>query len=1176
MAALPTVRGSGKAKIAVPTVEKKCDMECGKTNMDADEEDQGRAMRWAYADGTGGNCWYCERIWMAELAHLHTSRASYKEELRGNKYTLDQHRMKRNCFIDRRKKGKMYMAYKRTGGVRKVSLKESTPHKQELIMPEDQFYPLEAYTRQFGDPKKNKKRGHRVSVINNIRGVVIPGSSTDAPWKLVRKVTGSLKKEEVHDTGNSTDGEVDADIIENKFSELAAEREESYQASAVGMMASIFAQAFESSDSSLSGATQKRATKASVFHNISKGPDCERENDEGAGRKRRVGFEDDDDFVINSKGAKTTGTPKKAPTTAGGGPPVGGGTKGARGTPGAASSGGGAGGAGGSQGSGGGGGGEAKDNEESSFQKPGPGRPEQSILEVGERQWSSFSTATEGSLYFGERSQVQLRAILRYTVTCSQKMLSNQRKQPEYEMIRKKLQIIESAIKLHRSWTCKRSVQQGITEFLASWDTLMVFCDATPKVKLTCAFLWDLLLQVRASAVEKDALVDDLKRDKLEARFPDLPNDARDEMQRKFLQQAMVNILLGSPAVAEARASLSALVDKVFQHSEQFTTIMMEDLGEFGKMLSPRTCTFDKAAVESLSHVLSKYKDIKSGDRSFLALFREYPTQGVKIVSSAEKASDEQNMCLHQLDDIKAAIQWLRKVSEQGLELSCDIEQACKFLFNSSTAFSGLDAERHAALHDEHLGLDLSLENSRAPVVNIVGNVFLLRCLSACIEVPNANASEVDLLTKSAKFLCDCPSVQFATKLHSAIVFGARWLKFVSDSGLMKVIKGKDTDKELTTNTLEFLASLGNFHELEGHNMQEQSQQAKEDEQTKEDRGIVHDSVQTYRTHRTVLKDYYQKNVAVVLDKTTSKKMEEALGHIKDMYSSMEAALGIVDPGAASCADKQAKHKEAMGNLVNSELEAHIDVVKSLSFGQVAGVQAQLLDRRLTLVVHIAKMPEVLQMAKESVAILGGFVTMKSALQAWVDAHREDFDRLNAGWWADARISEKVLRFASMREKVVQDMWAAHCSSVAEAVLVNAPPKSLLENPKLMQDKALTAALDTAVVGTQLGAKVGDVSVACTVLKQAEAKGFRMEKQIALNRARHHGKRSIGVDYVTKMLTLDLPEDGTQLATHARKIVNALKQKGIGIGMIELPAYIHKVLDGMLKSQTTQQAESAD
>ena len=45
----------------------------------------------------------------------------------------------------------MYMAYKRTGGVKKVNLKESTSHKQELIMPEDHFYPVEAYTRLFGD-----------------------------------------------------------------------------------------------------------------------------------------------------------------------------------------------------------------------------------------------------------------------------------------------------------------------------------------------------------------------------------------------------------------------------------------------------------------------------------------------------------------------------------------------------------------------------------------------------------------------------------------------------------------------------------------------------------------------------------------------------------------------------------------------------------------------------------------------------------------------------------------------------------------------------------------------------------------------------------------------------------------------------------------------------------------
>lgn len=1165
MSGLPSVRCGEKAKIAAPLAEKKCDMECGKSNTDADEEDENSLMRWAYTDGTGSNCWYCERIWMTELAHLHTSRASYKEQLRSNKNTLDDHRQKRSSFIERRKLGFKYAAYKRTGGVKKVKLKESTSHKQELIMPEDQFYPLESYTRQFGDPQKNKKRGHRVSVVNNIRGVIIPGSSTDAPWKLVRKVTGSLKKEEVHDTGDAADGEVDADIIENKFMDLATEREESYRASAVGMMAAIFAQAFDGSGSSPAGGMPEKATKVNMFLTPSKEQNCEEENDEGASRKRRAGFEDSADFVINSKGCQ-----KKSARTGGGGRAVGGGTKGAGGMGGAASSSGGAGGAGGCPGSiGGGAGGEAKRSEESSVKQRG--RPEQSILEVGERQWSSFSTADEGSLYFGDRSQVQLRTILRYTATATQKMLQNQQSEAEYVMIRKKLQIIESAMKLYRNWTSKPSVKQGIAGFLAAWDTMMVFCDATPKVKLTCTFMWDLLLQVRAAAEEKGPLVDDLKRVTLQARFPDLPEDAHNQMQRKFLQQAMVNILLGSPAVAEARASLSALVHKVFDHSEQFTTIMMEDLGEFRDMLSPRIFTFDKAAMESLSHALSKYKDIKSGDRSFLALFREYPTLGVKIVSSAEKAADEQNVCLHQLDKINAAIQWLREVSDQGLELSCDIGQACKSLFNSSTVFSGMDAERQAALLEHHPGLDLSLENSRAPVVNIVGNAFLRRCLSACIGLPNANASEVDLLTKSAQFLCDCPPVQFAANLHSAIVFGARWLKFVSDSGLMKVIKGEGTDNELTGNTLEFLASLGNFHELEGHNMEKQNQQAQEDEQTKENGGIVLDSVQTYHTHRIMLKDYYQKNVAVVLDRTTGKKMEEALGNIKDMYSSMVAALGIVDQGAASCVDTQAKHKEAMGNLVKSEFNVHIDVVKSLSFGQNAGVQAQFLDRCLTLMMHIAKMPEVLQMAKESVEILGGLVAMKNALRAWVDAHKEDFDRVNMGWWADARISEKVLRFAAMREKAVLDAWAAHCSSVAEAVMVNMPPKCLLENPKLMQDKALMDALDIAVVGNELGAKVGEVSVAYTLLKQAEVKGVRMEKQIALTRARYHGKRSIGVDYVTKMLTVNLPEDGTQLAAHARMIMRTLKQKGIGIGMVELPAYIHKVLDGMLNSP-----ESAD
>ena len=64
-----------------PDARKRCEFECGQTNHDPDEEGPEKCMRWAYADGSGNNCWYCERLWMTELAHLHDSRAAYKDKL---------------------------------------------------------------------------------------------------------------------------------------------------------------------------------------------------------------------------------------------------------------------------------------------------------------------------------------------------------------------------------------------------------------------------------------------------------------------------------------------------------------------------------------------------------------------------------------------------------------------------------------------------------------------------------------------------------------------------------------------------------------------------------------------------------------------------------------------------------------------------------------------------------------------------------------------------------------------------------------------------------------------------------------------------------------------------------------------------------------------------------------
>ena len=106
---------SAKSSTAGRTAAKKCAFECGKTSMDPDCENPDETMKWAYKDGSGQNCWYCERIWMTELAHQYESRSHYQNICRTDKNRLDEHRSRRSDFLERRKKGFKYIAYQRTG-----------------------------------------------------------------------------------------------------------------------------------------------------------------------------------------------------------------------------------------------------------------------------------------------------------------------------------------------------------------------------------------------------------------------------------------------------------------------------------------------------------------------------------------------------------------------------------------------------------------------------------------------------------------------------------------------------------------------------------------------------------------------------------------------------------------------------------------------------------------------------------------------------------------------------------------------------------------------------------------------------------------------------------------------------------------------------------------------------
>ena len=326
------------------------------------------------------------------------------------------------------------------------------------------------------------------------------------------------------------------------------------------------------------------------------------------------------------------------------------------------------------------------------------------------------------------------------------------------------------------------------------------------------------------------------------------------------------------------------------------------------------------------------------------------------------------------------------------------------------------------------------------------------------------------------------------------------------------------------------------------------------------------------------MKQFYNDKVEKMMEQAMGAKMEKPLVAVKSIHALVASAIAIVDGpglGGVGADDMQAKHKESMRMLAEVDVETDLDMFQRLSFGDIAAQRAQCLVRVIKLVIQIAKMPDPLPMEANVVEQLGAFMAAKSALGVWVQCHQGIFDTLKQGWWGDVRTTEKVLKFAGSFEAKVKEAWSKHCAMIAETVMRAAPPSSLLENKKLLQDKGLQAALHVAAVGGNLGEKVRAVSHAKNILRSAEATGFHMQKQPALERARIHGKRSIGVDYAIKMLTNELPPKASDLEAHANRIISNLRQKGIGKQMIELPLHFETVFEQMYKAAAAAKMASA-
>ena len=126
------------------------------------------------------------------------------------------------------------------GGAKSSVVETTRSSELDLIAPEDMFYPLPVYIRKFNmDPKSKKdfkKTGHKVSIINGMKGVLVPASDPDGAWRVQRRLGSKIARADTHDTD-----EADEEVVEKKYSDLLDEQAAALAANCVGIAAALLA-----------------------------------------------------------------------------------------------------------------------------------------------------------------------------------------------------------------------------------------------------------------------------------------------------------------------------------------------------------------------------------------------------------------------------------------------------------------------------------------------------------------------------------------------------------------------------------------------------------------------------------------------------------------------------------------------------------------------------------------------------------------------------------------------------------------------------------------------------------------------------------------------------------------------------------------------------------------------
>lgn len=347
-----------------------------------------------------------------------------------------------------------------------------------LIRPRSQFWPIDRYRKKYGSPSSNRKLRHKKVTIDGIVGVVVPGDNGEGPWELETKSGTRLELNEDEDVGSSGGEEA---IAQAKYKDLATQQKSFLSELAQGAMQEAL------QECALDDEAQQKEAARSKRKKALRRPRKEQEQREQAGLQKTAFMRDaltsdEDNADVQAAGAASRAKPVRQPAP----------KSGARresaaqqsGTASASS----AGGAGASQATADG--------------KPIRGAPKKVPAAMEASLWAEFKQADSRSLYFNKNSDVQRRMVTRWSNTCRTKAASaaSEADKISMEASAKRLQIIETAIKMHRGFVHRTTdAERSFLEFEAAWASLLQFTNSDPVQTLDCPFLWEFRLELQVA-----------------------------------------------------------------------------------------------------------------------------------------------------------------------------------------------------------------------------------------------------------------------------------------------------------------------------------------------------------------------------------------------------------------------------------------------------------------------------------------------------------------------------------------------------------------------------------------------------------------------------------------------------------------------------------------------------